>query len=90
MTNASTANILIFSPRYARIAPDVAGNPGAFVTSDITLTQSGESAGTIQPGGVAYYWEEIVVPEGANAESNPYPSNLFITGKQTGTAGWVA
>lgn len=90
VTNAGVANLLVFPARYTQIAADVAGVAGAFATADVILTQAGESAGLIQPGGVAYYWVRTVVPDGASAQSNPYPSNVFLTGKQTGTAGWVA
>jgi hypothetical protein len=91
MANGDTANILIFPARYTQIAPDVEGVAGTFGTSDVILTQTGEAAGLIQPEGVAYYWVKTVVPEGAQGfESNPYPGNVYIIGKQTGTAGWVA
>lgn len=88
--NSSETNILVFSSRYVQIASDISGVAGTYGVIDIQLTQAGESAGIIQPEGIAYYWLRTVVPEGANSESNPYPSNVFVTGKQTGTAGWVA
>lgn len=86
----SSANLMIFSSRFVQVAPDVDGVEGEYGTDDVILTQTGETAGIIQPSGVAYYWVRALVPEGANSESNPYPSNIFIVGKQTGTAGWTA
>jgi len=88
--DSSTANVMIFQKRYQQIAPDVDGVAGAWGTSDVQLTQSGESAGVIQPTAVAYYWTRPLVPDGADGSSNPYPGNVFLVGKQTGTAGWVA
>lgn len=89
ITTASVANIMIFSPRYVQIAPDVSGAPGTWGTADVDLTQAGQATGTIQPGEVAYYHVRALVPDGANAESNPYPANIALVGLQTGTAGWV-
>lgn len=89
ISNASTANILVFEPRYVEIAPDVAGVAGTWGVSDVDLTQAGQTVGTIQPGAVAYYHIRAKVPDGANAESNPYPANVALVGLQTGTAGWM-
>jgi hypothetical protein len=83
-----TANILIFPSRYVQIAPEVSGSPGAWGTTDVVLTQSGQSAGVIQPAGVAYYYTRIVVPAGSGAESNPHPANVALSGTETGAAAW--
>lgn len=86
--NGDAANVLIFPSRYVQTAPETAGVPGTFGTSDVTLTQSGQSAGVIQPSGVAYYYTRIVVPAGSGAESNPHPANVALSGTETGMADW--
>jgi hypothetical protein len=86
--NGDTANLLIFSPRFCQIAPDVAGEEGAYDTADVNLTQSGEATGVIQPDNYAYYWRRVTVPNGGNAESNPYPIDVALSATETGAAGW--
>jgi hypothetical protein len=81
-------NIMIFEPRHLQIAPDVSGIAGTFATALVTLTSAGQSAGVIGAAEDAYYWLRANVVEGANAESNPYPCFVFLSGKQTGTALW--
>lgn len=88
VANGDTANVLIFEPRFIQIAPDVAGVAGTYGTADVTLTQSGQAAGVVQPTGVAYFWRRVLVPAGANAESNPYPGDVALKGTETGAAGW--
>ena len=56
LSSNSEANIYIESTSGARIAPDITGTPGSFVTSDIILTESGGVTGTIQDGNVALFW----------------------------------
>lgn len=48
---------------YVELAPDSAGSPGAYQSTDLTLTESGESAGTITTGGTAYFWYRVTVPD---------------------------
>ena len=90
ITVSDVANILIFQPRFIQIAPDVSGAPGTWGVANVNLTQAGEAVGTIQPSGVAYYHIRALVPDGAQAESNPFPANVALVGLQTGTAGWTA
>ncbi len=86
--NGDNCNVLIFTNRFTQIAPDVAGVAGTWGTSDVVLTQSGQAAGVIQSGGEAFYWTRIVVPAGANAESNPHPTNVALYGIETGQANY--
>lgn len=87
--SGDTANVLIFPSRYVQIAPDVSGSAGTYGTVDVTLTQSGQSAGVIQPSGEAFYWVRVLVPSGAGSESNPHPTNPALQGTETGAAGWL-
>jgi hypothetical protein len=87
--SGNTANILIFPARHMQIAPDNTGTPGTPSSTEIVVTQAGESAGTVQPGQVTYYHLRANVVEGANAESNPYLLFAFLVGKQTGTADFM-
>lgn len=89
VNDGDEANVLIFAPRFIQIAPDVAGIAGAYGTADVTLTQSGQSAGVIQPGGTAFFWRRVLVPAGGNAESNPYPGDVALKATETGAAGWL-
>lgn len=86
--NGDTANVLIFESRFIQTASDVGGVAGAYGVADITLTQAGQAAGVIQPGGVAYFWRRVLVPAGANAESNPYPGDVALKATESGAAGW--
>lgn len=89
--NGDTINILIFLPRYRRIAPETAPNtPGVYGSADIVLTETGQAAGVITAGGFAYYWGDILVPAGASPESNPYPTDIYVAGTETGAAGYNA
>lgn len=90
VANGDEANILIFNSRYVQIAPDVAGVAGTYGTSDVDLTESGESTGVITGSGVAYFWVRYLVPSSANNESNPYPSKVALAASQSTAAGWVA
>jgi hypothetical protein len=79
VANGDAANVLIFAPRFIQIAADVAGVASAYGTADIILTEAGQAAGTIQPGGTAFYWRRVLVPAGGNAESNPVPGDIALT-----------
>lgn len=88
VANGDTANVLIFNTRYVQIAPDVGGVAGTYGVADVVLTQAGQGAGVIQPTGEAFYWVRILVPAGANSESNPYPGDVALSGTETGAANW--
>lgn len=90
VANGDTANVLIFTSAFIQIAPDAAGVAGAYGTADVVLTEAGQAAGTILAGGVAYYWRRVLVPAGGNAESNPRPGDVALTGTETGAANWLA
>ena len=40
-------------------APDVTGSPGTWQTGPLTLTESGETTGTITASGYAYFWVRV-------------------------------
>lgn len=82
-------NVLIFEPRFTEIAEDVGGGPGTFGTSDVTLTESGQSSGVITAGGFGYVHVRVTVPDGGNSSSNPYPCDVALQGAVTGAAGWA-
>lgn len=86
--NSDAENLLIFEHRFSQIAPDVAGTPGSFDTTDVDLTESGQSTGTITPSGLAYYWVRMLVPEGGNSDSNPFQCSVAIQGAAASPAGW--
>jgi hypothetical protein len=86
--NTATANIMIFDNPHTQIAPDSAGAAGTYGTSDVTLTESGQSSGTITASGVAYYWERTLVADGSNSVSNPRPGDLRLKGAVSEAAGW--
>lgn len=86
--DSNTARILIFYNRYLEIAPDLGDVAGEYGSDDVTLTQSGQADGQINPAGTAYYWARILVPGDANHESNPYPANVALTGTELSGAGW--
>jgi hypothetical protein len=58
---------------YAQTALDVAGSPGAFGTSQLTL-------GSIAAGIKVAFWSRVVLPSGVTADNNTRRYNL------TGTA----
>lgn len=91
VANADKANVLIFPSRYVQIAPDVSGVEGTYSTTDVDLTEAGQSTGVItNTTGVAYFWVRFLVPSGANNESNPYPCNFAIVASESTSAGWGA
>lgn len=89
--NGDEANVLVFNVRHIQIAREVAGAPddGDWGTDPVVLTQSGQSAGVIQPAGEAFFYTRVVVPSGASAEKNPHPANVSITATETGSASWT-
>lgn len=86
--NSNVANIMIFPSRYVQIASDTAGVEGTYGTTDVELTEAGQSAGVITPSGYAYFWARYVVPSSANNESNPYPTNIALSASLSTSAGW--
>lgn len=86
--SSNEENLLVFEHRFSQIAADVAGTPGSFGTADIDLTESGEATGTITPAGTALFWVRVLVPDGGNAESNPYQCDVALEGSVSGSAGW--
>lgn len=51
---------------YVELAPDVTGSPGTWQSPPLTLTESGQTAGTITASGTAYFWVRLVVPSSAS------------------------
>ena len=49
---------------FAHIAPDVAGNAGQYQSGLLNI-------GTLNPGGVAYFWGQVTVPVGTSPAGNP-------------------
>jgi hypothetical protein len=41
------------------LAPDVTGSPGTWQAPPLTLTESGETTGTITASGYAYFWFRV-------------------------------
>jgi len=50
---------------WLELAPDVSGSEGTYGTSDVTLTEVGETTGTITAGGTAYFWARVAMPDSA-------------------------
>ena len=50
---------------WMEFAPDVTGSPGTWQAGPLTLTELGETTGTITAGGYAYFWTRMVVPGSA-------------------------
>lgn len=89
-TNTSAENVLIFNVRHVEIALDVAGSPGTWGTSALTLTQSGEPSGNINPAGAVAVWLRIDTSSLASNKQNPFPGDFFIEYNDTGEADWLA
>lgn len=51
---------------WCEFAEDNAGSPGSFATGSLTLTETGEAAGTITAGNLAYFWFRWNVPDSAS------------------------
>lgn len=88
--NSDECNILIFVNRYTQLAPDVTGAPGTWtgVGTDVDLTETGQTVGTITASGVAYHWRRTLIPVGSETESNPYPTDVCYEGAAGSAAGW--
>jgi hypothetical protein len=88
-TNGSEENVLAFNKRHVEFALDVAGTPGTWGTGPLTLTQSGESAGTIQPAGAVPVWIRWNVGALAKLNQSPFPGDLTAEYSLTGEADWL-
>lgn len=53
------------SEAWVEYAPDSSGSPGTWQSGPLTLTELGETTGTITAGGYAYYWRRLVLPGSA-------------------------
>jgi hypothetical protein len=85
ITNAATANILIFNSRFMQIAPDLGGAPGDWGTSDVAITSDGEAA-----GGFGFFHVRMLAPDGSISDSNPYICDVEIIAETSSPAGWNA
>lgn len=88
-TNASAENVLVFNVRHIQIALDVAGTPGTWGTTDLTLTQSGEPSGNINPAGAVNVWIRIDTNALASNKQNPFPADISASYDDTGEADWL-
>ena len=59
---------------YVEFAPDVAGSPGTWQSTPLTLTELGESSGVITASGLAYFWFRLNVPQSAT----PGDRKMFV------------
>jgi hypothetical protein len=50
-----------------QFAPDSSGSPGTYANQDLTLTEAGQTTGTILAGGAAFFWVRAAVPSAAAA-----------------------
>jgi hypothetical protein len=54
---------------YVELAEDIAGSPGAYQTTPLTLTESGETAGTVTASSAAFFWFRWVLPDDATPDA---------------------
>ena len=65
-TTAQSHNLYVRAGfAWVQFAPDSSGSPGTWQSGPLTLTELGETAGTITAGSFAYFWARIVVPSSA-------------------------
>jgi hypothetical protein len=88
MTNASTANVLIFDPRFTQTAPDLGGAPGDWGNSDVSIQSEGEDERVIAPGGFGFVHVRPLAPDGSISKSNPYILDVQILAETSSQAGW--
>jgi hypothetical protein len=50
---------------YIQLAPDNLGVPGAWQTTPLTLTESGQPSGVIRSSQYTYYWQNTSLPDNA-------------------------
>ena len=58
---------------FGYLAPDVAGAPGTFAQTDVTL-------GTIAPLASSPFWMRVIQPAGLTADLNPRRFNIVADG----------
>lgn len=88
--NSDTANVLIWQNRHIQTAPDNSGSAGTYsYTADVQLTQSGQTAGTIQASQAAYFWYRTNVATGASPNKNAHPLNVYLKYADTGMANFT-
>jgi len=51
--------------QWLEFAADSSGTPGTYSSADLTITESGESSGTITAGGTGFLWAHLNVPSAA-------------------------
>jgi hypothetical protein len=59
---------------YVEFAPDVTGSPGTWQSTPLTLTETGQTSGTITASGLATFWVRSTVPQSAT----PGDRKLFV------------
>lgn len=87
--NTSTENVLIYDPRYVRVAPDVAGSPGTWSDTEAYITQSGEAAGVVNSGQSGYVWVEYDTDSAASNKQSPFPADIFVISGASGETNWT-
>ena len=50
---------------WVEFAPDSSGSPGAWQSTPLTLTELGETTGTITASGTCYFWVRLNIPPSA-------------------------
>lgn len=85
-----TANLLVFSVRFVRIAPDENGSAGTFGTTDVVLTEEDQPAGAIRAGGFAFFHIDVVVTSSGVTRSNPYCCDVNLYAETGVEAGFSA
>lgn len=88
--DTSVENALVFNKRHAWIAPDVSGSPGTWTQSTVTLTQSGQPSGVINPAGAALLWFRALIGTLAATKQNPFPMDIQCEYALTGEAAWTS
>jgi hypothetical protein len=87
---ADRANVMVFPARFMQITADVAGvaDGAGWGTDDVDVTQAGQLTGTILAAGDGYYWSRVVVPPGANSESDPFQMLVSVNAISSSPAAW--
>lgn len=63
-TGVTITLVVLDGAQYVYLAPDVAGSPGSWTASDLSLTESGQASGTVRTGQHADFWEKWSPPDG--------------------------
>lgn len=56
---------------FVQIAPDVAGNPGAYASAPLSL-------GTVAPSDIVNFWVKVAVPGGTTPAGNPRQFDIVL------------